>query len=148
MASAFQEQMENSDFQNLAFEEHVGLMADKEWTSRNGNHMNRLKKGAPVYMSKILNMLATSYKQILVYKNYFRVVILQQSLTIRKELTLWLNEIPEKFRKKAFLNLSFKSSIRSKITLKRRILLLTSLINRKLLSMAKTWIASAFFMVL
>ena len=46
MASAFQEQMENPDFQNLAFEERVGLMVDQEWTARKNNHMNRLMKGA------------------------------------------------------------------------------------------------------
>ncbi len=46
MASAFQAQMENPDFQNLAFEERVGLMVDQEWTVRKNNHMNRLMKGA------------------------------------------------------------------------------------------------------
>ena len=46
MASAFQEQMKNPDFQNLAFEERVGLMVDQEWTVRKNNHMNRLMKGA------------------------------------------------------------------------------------------------------
>ena len=46
MASAFQEQMENPDFQNLSFEERVGLMVDQEWTIRKNNHMNRLMKGA------------------------------------------------------------------------------------------------------
>ena len=45
MASAFQEQMKNPDFQNLAFEERVGLMVDQEWTVRKNNHMNRLMKG-------------------------------------------------------------------------------------------------------
>lgn len=29
MASAFQEQMKNPDFQNLSFEERVGLMVDQ-----------------------------------------------------------------------------------------------------------------------
>ena len=46
MASAFQEQMKNPDFQNLAFEERVGLMVDQEWATRKNNHMNRLMKGA------------------------------------------------------------------------------------------------------
>ena len=46
MASAFQEQMEKPDFQNLSFEERVGLMVDQEWTIRKNNHMNRLMKGA------------------------------------------------------------------------------------------------------
>jgi len=46
MASAFQEQMKNPDFQNLAFEERVGLMVDQEWTVRKNNHMNRLMKEA------------------------------------------------------------------------------------------------------
>ena len=46
MASAFQEQMKNPDFQNLSFEERVGLMVDQEWTIRKNNHMNRLMKGA------------------------------------------------------------------------------------------------------
>lgn len=46
MASAFQEQMENPNFQNLSFEERVGLMVDQEWTIRKNNHMNRLMKGA------------------------------------------------------------------------------------------------------
>ena len=46
MASAFQEQMKNPDFQNLSFEERVGLMVDQEWAIRKNNHMNRLMKGA------------------------------------------------------------------------------------------------------
>ena len=46
MASAFQEQMKNPDFQNLTFEERVGLMVDQEWATRKNNHMNRLMKGA------------------------------------------------------------------------------------------------------
>ena len=46
MASAFQEQMEKPDYQNLSFEERVGLMVDQEWTIRKNNHMNRLMKGA------------------------------------------------------------------------------------------------------
>ncbi len=46
MASAFQEQMKNPDFQNLTFEERVGLMVNQEWATRKNNHMNRLMKGA------------------------------------------------------------------------------------------------------
>lgn len=46
MASAFQEQIGNPDFQKLAFEERVGLMVDQEWATRKNNHMNRLMKGA------------------------------------------------------------------------------------------------------
>ena len=46
MATAFQNQMADPEYQTLSFEERVGIMVDQEWTVRKNNHMNRLMKGA------------------------------------------------------------------------------------------------------
>lgn len=50
MASAFHEQLGNSAFNEMSFEERVGLMVDAEWTSRQNNRLLRLirKAGFPI----------------------------------------------------------------------------------------------------
>ena len=46
MASAFSKQLEGKGFQEMSFEERVGLMVDAEWTSRLNNRLARLIRNA------------------------------------------------------------------------------------------------------
>jgi len=46
MASAFSNQLGDSAFHELSFEERVGLMVDAEWTSRQNNRLARLIRNA------------------------------------------------------------------------------------------------------
>ena len=46
MASAFKEQMTSPQFQNMSFEDRMGLGVDKEWCARKSNHLKRLVKQA------------------------------------------------------------------------------------------------------
>lgn len=46
MAQAYQDQMENSDYTALSFDERFGMMVDFEWSRRKSNHLNRLIRQA------------------------------------------------------------------------------------------------------
>ena len=46
MAKSLREQMEDSDFANIPFEERLGLIVDAEWTTRKNNRLKRLIKSA------------------------------------------------------------------------------------------------------
>jgi DNA replication protein DnaC len=46
MASAFKEQLTDSQFQSMSFEDRFGLTVDKEWCARKNNHLKRLVKQA------------------------------------------------------------------------------------------------------
>jgi DNA replication protein DnaC len=46
MASACKEQLTDSKFQNLSFEDRFGLIVDKEWCARKNNHLKRLIRQA------------------------------------------------------------------------------------------------------
>lgn len=46
MASAFKEQLTDSQFQSMSFEDRFGLTVDKEWCARKSNHLKRLIKQA------------------------------------------------------------------------------------------------------
>jgi DNA replication protein DnaC len=46
MAQAFKEQLLNSDFNSMAFEERLGLLVDAEWNTRKSNRLLRLIKNA------------------------------------------------------------------------------------------------------
>ncbi len=46
MAQAFREQMKDSNFYCMAFEERVGLLVDSEWAARKSNRLTRLIKNA------------------------------------------------------------------------------------------------------
>jgi len=46
MADGFDEQMSNTNFEHMAFEERFGLLVDAEWTRRQNNRMDRLIKKA------------------------------------------------------------------------------------------------------
>lgn len=52
MASAFHEQLGDSAFNEMSFEERVGLMVDAEWTSRQNNRLLRLIRKADFSMSE------------------------------------------------------------------------------------------------
>ena len=46
MAEAFQQQLKESSFQNLSFEERFGLIVDQEWAARKSNRLKDLIKKA------------------------------------------------------------------------------------------------------
>jgi DNA replication protein DnaC len=46
MASAFKEQLTDSQFQSMSFEDRFGLIVDKEWCARKNNHLKKLVKQA------------------------------------------------------------------------------------------------------
>ena len=46
MAKALRDQMEDSDFANIPFEERLGLIVDAEWTTRKNNRLKRLIRSA------------------------------------------------------------------------------------------------------
>ena len=43
-AASLKEQMSDSSFQSLSFEERLGLLVDVEWSSRKNNRLKRLIK--------------------------------------------------------------------------------------------------------
>lgn len=51
MAQSFREQLRNLTFDELSFEERVGLMVDAEWTSRRSNRLARLIRNADFVFS-------------------------------------------------------------------------------------------------
>lgn len=51
MAQAFREQLKDSSFQGLSFEERLGLLVDSEWAARKNNRMSRLIKKADYAIS-------------------------------------------------------------------------------------------------
>jgi DNA replication protein DnaC len=46
MAKALRDQMEDSDFNNIPFEERLGLIVDAEWNARKNNRLKRLIRSA------------------------------------------------------------------------------------------------------
>src|SRR5574344_1107576 len=46
MAKALKEQMTDLNMNSLSFEDRIGLLVDREWTSRKNNHLKRLIKNA------------------------------------------------------------------------------------------------------
>lgn len=46
MAAAYKEQLSDSSFQSMSFEDRVSLIVDKEWNSRKNNYLKRLIKQA------------------------------------------------------------------------------------------------------
>ena len=46
MAKALKEQMTDTNINSLSFEDRIGLLVDREWTSRKNNHLKRLIKNA------------------------------------------------------------------------------------------------------
>lgn len=46
MAKALKEQMTGTNMKSLSFEDRIGLLVDREWTSRKNNHLKRLIKNA------------------------------------------------------------------------------------------------------
>ena len=46
MATAFKEQLADSKFQSMSFEDRIGLIVDKEWCARKSNHLKRLVRQA------------------------------------------------------------------------------------------------------
>lgn len=46
MANALREQMSDPNMNSLSFEDRLGLIVDREWTSRKNNHLKRLIKNA------------------------------------------------------------------------------------------------------
>ena len=51
MARAFRDQMKDSGFNGMSFEERFGLMVDAEWATRKSNSMTRLIKNADYAIS-------------------------------------------------------------------------------------------------
>ena len=45
-AASLKEQMSDSSFQSLSFEERLGILVDVEWSSRKNNRLKRLIKSA------------------------------------------------------------------------------------------------------
>lgn len=41
MASALKDQLADSQFQNMAFEDRLGLLVDAEWNARKNNHLQK-----------------------------------------------------------------------------------------------------------
>lgn len=46
MASALKDQLADSQFQNMAFEDRLGLLVDAEWNTRKNNHLQKLIRQA------------------------------------------------------------------------------------------------------
>ena len=46
MAKALREQLSDPEMNSLSFEDRIGLIVDREWTSRKNNHLKRLIKNA------------------------------------------------------------------------------------------------------
>ena len=45
MANALKDQLADPQFQNMAFEDRIGLLVDAEWNARKNNHLTKLIKG-------------------------------------------------------------------------------------------------------
>jgi hypothetical protein len=43
MANALKDQLADPQFQNMAFEDRIGLLVDAEWNARKNNHLNKLR---------------------------------------------------------------------------------------------------------
>ncbi|MBY0595223.1 IS21-like element helper ATPase IstB [Bacillus bingmayongensis] len=52
MAESYREQLRNSDYQELSFEERFGLLVDLEWSRRQNNKLERLVKSASLRNSR------------------------------------------------------------------------------------------------
>lgn len=46
MANALKDQLADPQFQSMAFEDRLGLLADAEWNARKNNHLNKLIRQA------------------------------------------------------------------------------------------------------
>ena len=46
MANALKEQLSDANMNSLSFEDRIGLLVDREWTSRKNNHLKRLIRNA------------------------------------------------------------------------------------------------------
>ena len=46
MANALKDQLTEPQFQNMAFEDRIGLLVDAEWNARKNNHLNKLIRQA------------------------------------------------------------------------------------------------------
>lgn len=46
MASALKDQLADPQFQNMAFEDRLGLLVDAEWNARKNNHLQKLIRQA------------------------------------------------------------------------------------------------------
>ena len=46
MANALKDQLADPQFQNMAFEDRLGLLVDAEWNARKNNHLNKLIRQA------------------------------------------------------------------------------------------------------
>ena len=46
MANALKDQLADPQYQNMAFEDRVGLLVDAEWNARKNNHLNKLIRQA------------------------------------------------------------------------------------------------------
>ena len=46
MANALKDQLADPQFQNMTFEDRLGLLVDAEWNSRKNNHLNKLIRQA------------------------------------------------------------------------------------------------------
>lgn len=46
MANALKDQLLDPQFQNMAFEDRIGLLVDAEWNARKNNHLNKLIRQA------------------------------------------------------------------------------------------------------
>lgn len=46
MANALKDQLADSQFQNMAFEDRLGLLVDAEWNARKNNHLQKLIRQA------------------------------------------------------------------------------------------------------
>lgn len=42
MANALKDQLADPQFQNMTFDDRLGLLADAEWNARKNNHLNKL----------------------------------------------------------------------------------------------------------
>ena len=42
MVNALKDQLADPQFQNMAFEDRIGLLVDAEWHARKNNHLNKL----------------------------------------------------------------------------------------------------------
>ena len=46
MANALKDQLADPQFQNMTFEDRLGLLVDAEWNARKNNHLNKLIRQA------------------------------------------------------------------------------------------------------
>lgn len=48
MAEQFREQLQQPSFNNLPFEDRLGLLVDAEWSRRKNNHLEKLIRSANI----------------------------------------------------------------------------------------------------